>query len=78
MGAVHGMAIGGGLGLLLGWRIILFLSQPFAEMVGIGLTITAQALAGAIAIIVIAGVAAGIFPALHARRLTIVDALARG
>ncbi len=47
-------------------------------MIGIGLTLSVQALAGAIAIIIIAGFAAGIFPALHARRLTIVDALARG
>ena len=72
------MAIGGGLGILIGWLIMLGLSQMFAAMIGIGLTISVQALAGAIAIILIAGIAAGIFPALHARRLTIVDALARG
>ena len=72
------MAIGGGLGLLIGWAIMLGLSQTFAAIIGIGLSLSVQALAGAIAIIIFAGIAAGIFPALHARRLTIVDALARG
>jgi ABC-type antimicrobial peptide transport system permease subunit len=31
-----------------------------------------------VAIMIAAGVLAGVFPALHAMRLTIVDALARG
>jgi len=43
-----------------------------------GVYLSPAALAAAVAIIVAAGVVAGIFPALKAMRLSIVDALARG
>ena len=72
------MAIGGALGLGCGWLIATFLSQQFAAMVGGGLFLTPAAWAVAGLIIIGSGIAAGIFPALHARRLSIVDALARG
>ena len=71
-------AIGGGLGLALGWVVMQGLSQTFSAMIGVGLSMSAGAWLVAAAIIVVAGIASGIFPALHARRLSIIDALARG
>ena len=72
------MTIGGGLGLLLGAGLAALTSAAFASMIGIGLSITIESLMIGIAIMLGGGVLAGIFPALNARRLTIVDALARG
>ena len=72
------MAIGGGLGLVLGAVIAGGLSKTFAAMIGSGLYLSTSSLTLAIIIIVVAGVAAGIFPAIKAMRLSIVDALARG
>ena len=43
-----------------------------------GIIVTADILLAALAIMLLAGVLAGIFPALSAMRLSIVDALARG
>lgn len=71
------MAIGGLLGLGLGWLAI----QGIVQMLGAflpGIHLTTTALATAVLLMVGAGVVAGIFPALKAMRLSIVDALARG
>lgn len=72
------MSIGGALGLILGWILMQGLSKAFAAIIGTGLFLSAGAWIGAALIVVVAGIAAGIFPALHAMRLSIVDALARG
>ena len=72
------MAIGGGLGLLLGWAAITALSGEFTKMVGIGLSLSAGTATLGVLILIGAGIIAGIFPALSAMRLSIVDALARG
>ena len=72
------MVIGGGLGLLLGWGAVTVLSAEFVKMMGIGISISAGTATVAILIMIAAGVIAGLFPALSAMRLSIVDALARG
>lgn len=72
------MAIGGGLGLLLGWMIVNALSAEFVKMMGIGISVTPGTAGIGVLILVVSGVIAGIFPALSAMRLSIVDALARG
>lgn len=72
------VTIGGILGLLLGAGLAAALSGTFASMMGIGLSLSPGALALAIGIMLATGIAAGLFPALKARRLTIVEALARG
>jgi putative ABC transport system permease protein len=72
------VTIGGMLGLLLGAGLAAAMSSTFASMMGIGLSLTPGALALGIGIMLATGVAAGLFPALKARRLTIVEALARG
>jgi putative ABC transport system permease protein len=72
------VTIGGMLGLLLGAGLAAALSGTFASMMGIGLSLSPGALALAIGIMLATGIAAGLFPALKARRLTIVEALARG
>lgn len=72
------MTIGGGLGLAIGWVLAQGLNEALAAMIGGGIFLSAQALLVAILIMVGAGVAAGIFPAIKAMRLSIVDALARG
>lgn len=67
------MCFGGGLGLGLAW--------VFVNVIGgvplPGFYLDAAAVTTGIIYILLAGVAAGIFPALQAMRLTIVDALAR-
>jgi len=72
------MLIGGGLGLGIGWMIAQSLNEALAAMIGGGIFLSGQALLVAVMIMIGAGVAAGIFPALKAMRLSIVDALARG
>jgi len=72
------MIIGGALGLLAGAGLAKAASAMFAAMGGIGLSLSAETLALAILIMIVAGVLSGIFPALKAMRLSIVDALARG
>jgi putative ABC transport system permease protein len=70
------MLIGGGLGLLLGWFVV----QGAADALGAflpGIYLEPESLLTAIGIMLLAGIAAGIFPALKAMRLTIIDALAR-
>ncbi len=54
------------------------LNEALAAMIGGGIFLSGQAFLVAVAIMIGAGVAAGIFPALKAMRLSIVDALARG
>ena len=72
------MVIGGGLGLGIGWAVAQSLNEALAAMIGGGIFLSGQAFLVAIVIMIGAGVAAGIFPALKAMRLSIVDALARG
>lgn len=70
------MAIGGILGLATGW----FLIQGIAAQAGAflpGIYLSWAAIGTAVALMAGAGVVAGIFPALTAMRLSIVDALAR-
>ena len=71
------MLIGGLLGLAVGW----FVSQGIAAALSAfvpGIIVSAEIVLAALAFMIAAGVLAGLFPALHARRLSIVDALARG
>jgi putative ABC transport system permease protein len=72
------MFIGGGLGLAFGWFAAQGLNDALAAMFGGGIFLSPQAFLIAVLIMFGAGIAAGIFPALQARRLSIVDALARG
>lgn len=70
------MLIGGLLGIGLGW----FLIQGIAEAVGAflpGIYFSPGSMLTGFAMMVGAGIVAGIFPALHAMRLSIIDALAR-
>ena len=72
------MSIGGALGLLIGWVAITALNSAFVSMMGIGISLSPGLVAIAVVIMIVAGIIAGIFPALSAMRLSIVDALARG
>jgi putative ABC transport system permease protein len=72
------MTLGGLLGLGVGWVISQGLNKALAAYLGSNLFLSGQALVVAIAIMIGAGIAAGIFPAIQAMRLSIVDALARG
>ena len=71
------MLIGGLLGLGIGWLVVQALASNLGAFLP-GLFLSPQAALGALGLIVAAGVAAGIFPAVKAMRLSIVDALARG
>lgn len=71
------MLMGGLLGLAIGWLLV----QGAAKTLGAflpGVFLSPEAIVLAILLMVAAGIVAGIFPALKAMRLTIVDALARG
>ena len=70
------MLMGGLLGLGLGWLVVQGLAQQMAAFLP-GIFLSPGAIALAIAMMVGAGIVAGIFPALKAMRLSIVDALAR-
>ena len=72
------VAIGGMLGLLLGAGFAAAMSGTFAAMMGVGLSLSPGALTLGIGIMLVTGIAAGLFPALKARRLTMVEALMRG
>ena len=72
------IVVGGVLGLLAGAGLANLASDQFAATVGVGLSVSTGSLLLGVSIMVGAGVAAGVFPALQARRLSIVDALARG
>lgn len=69
------MAFGGGLGLLVAWLIVNFGMPPGFNLPGFYLT--GKALTWGATFMILAGLAAGMFPALRAMRLTIIDALAR-
>ncbi len=71
------MLIGGTLGLVIGWVLTEGVAAALAAFVP-GIAVSPQIILVGVAIMVGAGVLAGVFPALHAMRLTIVDALARG
>jgi putative ABC transport system permease protein len=71
------MLIGGLLGLGIGWIVVQGLASTLGAYLP-GLFLSPQAALAALGLIVAAGTAAGIFPALKAMRLSIVDALARG
>ncbi|MGH8222259.1 MAG: ABC transporter permease, partial [Woeseiaceae bacterium] len=71
------MSIGGLLGLGLGWLAIRGVVNAIGAFLP-GVYLTSAAILAAVAVMIAAGVAAGIFPALKAMRLSIVDALARG
>ncbi|MGB5720173.1 MAG: FtsX-like permease family protein, partial [Woeseiaceae bacterium] len=70
------MLLGGLLGLGVGWVLV----QGAAKQLGAflpGIFLSPGAIAGGIGMMVGAGILAGIFPALKAMRLSIIDALAR-
>lgn len=71
------MVIGGVLGLAAGWVLSQGIAAAMAAFIP-GISVSAEIVLTAIAVMVGAGILAGIFPALKAMRLTIVDALARG
>ncbi len=71
------MLIGGLLGLAIGWVLTQGIATALSAFIQ-GITVSPQIMLTGLAFMVSAGVLAGIFPALKAMRLTIVDALARG
>lgn len=72
------MMIGGVLGIGFGWLAAQVIGQQIAAFTGGGVFLTPMALLVAVALMIGAGIAAGLFPALKAMRLSIVDALGRG
>lgn len=70
------MLMGGLVGLGVGWVIVQGAAKEMAAFLP-GIFLSPGAIAGGIAMMVVAGVLAGIFPAVKAMRLTIIDALAR-
>jgi putative ABC transport system permease protein len=71
------MLIGGLLGLGLGWVLVQGLIKQSGAMLP-GIFLSPEAILVAVMIMFGGGALAGIFPAVKAMRLTIVDALARG
>jgi putative ABC transport system permease protein len=71
------MLIGGLLGLGIGWLLVKGLASTIGAFLP-GVFLSPTAIVAALCLMVAAGIAAGIFPALKAMRLSIVDALARG
>jgi putative ABC transport system permease protein len=71
------MLLGGLIGLGLSWFILAGVSEQSGAMLPGGLVLTNEALLTGVLIMLLAGIAAGIFPAMRAMRLTIVEALAR-
>ena len=71
------MLVGGLIGLGLGWLFVQGVAQQAGAMLP-GIYLTPQAALLAVGLMIAGGILAGLFPALKARRLTIVDALARG
>lgn len=70
------MLIGGLLGLGLGWLIVQGVAKEMAAFLP-GVFLSPGAVASGVAMMIGAGILAGIFPALKAMRLSIIDALAR-
>lgn len=71
------IAIGGLLGLGIGWLVIEGMAREMGAMLP-GIYLSPEAIATGALLILGAGIVAGIFPALKAMRLSIVEALARG
>ena len=71
------MLIGGVLGLALGWVFTQGIATAMAAFIP-GITVAPEIVLLGVGLMIAAGIIAGIFPALKAMRLTIVDALARG
>ena len=70
------MLIGGLLGLGIGWVLVQGMAEKMGAMLP-GLFLSPGAILSAIGIMIGAGVVAGIFPAIKAMRLSIIEALAR-
>lgn len=70
------MLLGGLVGLGLSWMILVLLASQTAAFLP-GLMLNNEALITGLLLMILAGIAAGIFPALRAMRLTIVEALTR-
>ena len=70
------MLLGGLLGLGLGWLIVQGLAQQIGSFLP-GIFLSPKAIVIGIGMMIGAGILAGIFPALKAMRLSIIDALAR-
>ncbi|MBT8090040.1 MAG: ABC transporter permease [Gammaproteobacteria bacterium] len=70
------MLLGGLLGLGTGWLFVQGLAKGMAAFLP-GVYLSPAALAGGVAMMIGAGILAGIFPALKAMRLSIIEALAR-
>jgi putative ABC transport system permease protein len=70
------MLMGGLLGLGLGWLIVQGLAKQMGAFLP-GVYLSPAAIAGGVAMMIGAGILAGIFPALKAMRLSIIEALAR-
>ncbi len=71
------MLIGGVLGLTLGYVVTQGIAAAMAAFIP-GISVSPAIVLLGVAFMIAAGVLAGVFPALKAMRLTIVDALARG
>ncbi len=70
------MLFGGLIGLGIGWLLVQWVAAAGGAMLP-GIYLSPQAIGTAIGIMVLSGVVTGIFPALKAMRLSIIDALAR-
>ncbi|MCP4302014.1 MAG: ABC transporter permease [Gammaproteobacteria bacterium] len=70
------MLLGGLLGLGLGWLVVQGLAQQMGSFLP-GIFLSPNAIVLGIAMMIGAGILAGIFPAFKAMRLSIIDALAR-
>ena len=72
------MFLGGLIGMGLAWLLLIGAAKQTAAMLPGGLVLTSESMITGLLIMLFAGILAGIFPALRAMRLTIVDALNRG
>lgn len=70
------MLLGGLIGLGSAWLILVMMAKQTAAVLP-GLVLSNEALVMGVLLMVLAGIVAGVFPALRAMRLTIVEALAR-
>ena len=70
------MLMGGLLGLGIGWLLVQGAAQQLGAFLP-GIFLSGEAILTAIGIMIGAGIVAGIFPAVKAMRLSIIDALAR-
>ena len=71
------MLMGGLLGIAVGWVVVQGVVQAAGAFLP-GVYLSTQAISVAVGLMILAGVVAGVFPAVKAMRLSIVDALARG